>query len=203
MIKNIIFDFGGVVLKHKATLIQDILNKIFPDDSGKAEEIFQKHKIPLNTGKNTSDDFIFELKKNIGTTLTTEEIKHKWKELYKREVKNVDWKLLDFIERLKEKYKVYLFTDTIDVHDEYNKTRNIYERFHKAYKSFEEGVAKSAGKESYLYLLSKIGAVPEECLFIDDLENNVRTAEEVGIKGIVYKNLNQLQKRLELQGIEV
>lgn len=201
MIKNIIFDFGGVILKHKATLMEDILLEMFPNSYQQAERIWSEHKILLNVGKRSSDDFILELKNNINTKLSATNLKEKWKELYIKEAKNVDWDLLDFIAKLRRKYYVYLFTDTIDLHDEYNKTRNIYNKFHKAFKSFEEGVAKVEGKKAYLYILKQIKAKPEETILIDDKEQNIKDAAKVGIPGIVYKNLDKLKRDFKSQGI--
>ena len=203
MFKAIIFDFGGVILKHKTTIIEDILLQMFPDLYDSAEKIWEEYSPLLNKGDKTSDDFIHALKRNINTEFSVEELKHKWKEFYKKEANNIDWGLLDFVEKLKKRYKVYLFTDTIDIHDEYNKTRNIYEKFHKVYKSFEEGVAKIEGKDAYLYILKKIKAEPNECIFIDDNEQNIKYAESVGMIGILYKNLPQLQRELKLQNIVV
>lgn len=203
MIKNIIFDFGGVILKHKATLTKDILSEMFPNSKTEIEALWNEYKVLLNTGKKSSREFIIEAKKRTSTDSSLHTLRQKWSNLYKREANDVDWELLDFIEKLKAKYKIYLFTDTIDVHDEYNKTRNIYERFHGVYKSFEEGVAKAAGKEAYLYLLDKIEANPEECIFIDDLEENIKIANEVDITGIIYKNLDQLKDELKLRGISL
>ena len=40
----------------------------------------------------------------------------------------------------------------------------------------------------YEYILKKYDLKPEECLFIDDVEANVKAAEAVGIKGFVFKN---------------
>ena len=36
----------------------------------------------------------------------------------------------------------------------------------------------------YKILLEKYSLMPEECLFIDDIEINVKTAESLGMKGI-------------------
>lgn len=203
MIKNIIFDFGGVILKHKATITPDILSTIFPEAKEQIQKLWtNKYKILLTTGQKTSKDFLLELKNLTNSDLNIDELRKKWKSLYKKEAKNVDYQLLDFISRLKTKYRVYLFTDTMDVHDEYNSTRNIYDKFDAVYKSYREGISKAAGKEAFLYVLNKIGAKPNECIFIDDLEKNIKTSEEVGITGIVYKDVNQLQKQLKSMGID-
>jgi len=71
-------------------------------------------------------------------------------ELYFEEAKGVNYELLDLIEKLKKHYKVFLFTDTIDIHDEVNKDRGIYERFDGVIKSFEERLSKHSGKRHIL-----------------------------------------------------
>lgn len=197
-LKNVIFDFGGVILKHEATLTEDILQEMFPSTYKEAEKVWKKHRTLMNVGKKTSDDFFVELKKNVDTKLSVDELKTQWKTLYEREAQDVEWELLALVDKLRKTYRVYLFTDTIDVHDEYNRTRNIYTRFDAAYKSYEEGVAKVEGKKAYLHILKKIKAKPEECLFIDDKRENVETAQQVGMKGIVYRDLDQLVQELML-----
>lgn len=203
MIKNIIFDFGGVILKHKATITTAILSTIFPSSKNKIEKAWNHYKIPLNTGKKTSEELILELKKDTNTQSSVSDIKQKWLELYGKDTDRVDWELLGCIEKLNENYKVYLFTDTIDIHDEYNKTRNIYDKFHQVYKSFEEGVAKVEGKKACLHVLEKIKTRPEECVFIDDLEANVKVAKALGIKGILYINNEDLKSKLAQERVNV
>jgi putative hydrolase of the HAD superfamily len=39
----------------------------------------------------------------------------------------------------------------------------------------------------YEKLVSICGAIPEESVFVDDLEANVRAAEEIGMQGFVFK----------------
>lgn len=42
------------------------------------------------------------------------------------------------------------------------------------------------GKEIYQHLLSKYSLEPSECVFIDDREENINGARSVGMKGIVF-----------------
>lgn len=203
MIKAIIFDFGGVILKHKPAIIEDILRDLFPNNLEKALLLWKKNKSNLYTGSITTKDFIKELKSNIPTVQTDEELQLKWKELYEKEASVVDQNLIDFIERLRKRYKVYLFTDTIELHDEYNSQRRIYEKFDAVYKSFVEKVAKYNGKAALLTILKKISVSPEECVFIDDLAINVERSREVGMQGIIYRDLFVLRKELAQQGVIV
>ena len=39
---------------------------------------------------------------------------------------------------------------------------------------------------------------PKETIFIDDYKNNIENAEKLGIKGILFKNAEQLEKELNI-----
>ncbi len=196
MIKNIIFDFGGVILTHRSTLIKEILTKMFPASSLKAIEFYLKHKSSLQTGKESSKEFITHLRKELKDDETIEKLLSMWETEYKNAAL-INKSIMNFIKKLKVRYRVYLFTDTIDLHDQYNSQRGIYPHFERVFKSFEEKLRKP-DKKAYLNVLNKIRADANECVFIDDLEENVKAAEKVGMKGIVYNNPNQLKKELHL-----
>ena len=52
--------------------------------------------------------------------------------------------------------------------------------------SAEEGMAKPDA-EIYRRAAERIGLRPEACVFVDDYEANVRAAEAIGMKGVVYR----------------
>ena len=61
--------------------------------------------------------------------------------------------------------------------------------------SSEEGCIKP-DHAIYERLLEKFGLVAEECVFTDDREDNVQGAREVGMHAIVFKNAEQLEQEL-------
>jgi FMN phosphatase YigB (HAD superfamily) len=48
-----------------------------------------------------------------------------------------------------------------------------------------------------------LGKRADVCLFVDDLESNIRVARSVGIDGIQFKNANQAAQALRDRGIRV
>ena len=58
-------------------------------------------------------------------------------------------------------------------------------------------------KEIYLDLINKLNLDAEECIFIDDLEKNVIGAKKIGIKGIQYKNHENLLKELRKLSVQI
>ncbi|HEY7141226.1 MAG TPA: HAD family phosphatase [Methylomirabilota bacterium] len=62
----------------------------------------------------------------------------------------------------------------------------IHDLFDTVVSSAEEGVAKPDA-EIYRRAAGRIGLPPESCVFVDDYDANVRAAEALGMKGIVYR----------------
>ena len=62
----------------------------------------------------------------------------------------------------------------------------IHDMFDTVVSSAEEGVAKPEA-EIYRRAAERIGLPPEACIFVDDAEANVRAAESVGMRGVVYR----------------
>ena len=49
----------------------------------------------------------------------------------------------------------------------------------------------------YKALFDKYNLKPSECIFLDDLEKNIKGAEEMGMHGIVFKNVKQAEADIE------
>jgi putative hydrolase of the HAD superfamily len=62
----------------------------------------------------------------------------------------------------------------------------IHDFFDTVLSSAEEGVAKPEA-EIYRRAAERIGLPPEACVFVDDADVNVRAAEAIGMRGIVYR----------------
>ncbi|MBN2325873.1 MAG: HAD family phosphatase [Candidatus Omnitrophica bacterium] len=66
--------------------------------------------------------------------------------------------------------------------------------------SYEAGMVKP-DREIYEFLLSKFHLAPKECIFIDDMEANVRGAQNAGVNTILFESPRQLIEQLEIIGI--
>ena len=61
--------------------------------------------------------------------------------------------------------------------------------------SYLDGVIKPSADIFELFL-SRYGKIAEECVFVDDMPTNVNGAKEVGLHGIVLKNIEDLEDEL-------
>jgi len=99
--------------------------------------------------------------------------------------------------------KLVLLSNTDPVRYEFVRRRFPETQFFDAYVlSYEVGLLKPE-PGIYLEAARRAGCPPEECVFIDDLAENVAGAEAVGMTGIVYAPTTDLATALRRLGIEV
>jgi putative hydrolase of the HAD superfamily len=66
--------------------------------------------------------------------------------------------------------------------------------------SCELGIAKP-DPAIYTHAVKSLGVPPQEALFLDDREENIRGAESVGLHGILFRDVAQLNRDLLEQGL--
>ena len=66
--------------------------------------------------------------------------------------------------------------------------------------SFEVGVIKPS-PEIYLMAARNLDRLPEQCLFIDDLDKNVKGAQAVGMEAVKFQSASQIRECLQHRGI--
>jgi putative hydrolase of the HAD superfamily len=210
MIKHIIFDFGGVILnlgddvnlETKTTGIPNDLSCIFNIPPERAKEIWKESKNSLVKGLETPKNFLQRMSSLLNKNIDINRGLDVWKRRYQLKNAYINWELIDFIKKLRKKYQIHMFTDTIDL-DRGNKelVNQVEGNFQNIYRSYEQHL-KKPDKEAYLNVLEKIEAKPEKCIFIDDIEANVSAARKIGIRGIIYENLFQLKSAMRKLGID-
>jgi len=114
----------------------------------------------------------------------------------------VNRSLMRFLKKIKHKYKLYSLTNIDESHHNLNKKRGIYNAFKKVYASCEVGTEKP-DKKMFLAVLKENSLIPEETLMVDDKEEHLEVAKNLGIKTILFKNNKQLFKQLKQSEVEI
>lgn len=187
-VKHIIFDFGGVFLNlnGKKSGASSQLASVFNIPVNEADKIWEENKKDLLEGKESPKDFLVKNFLQNKNEINLDEVYEKWRELHRFGKERIDWDLVEFVEILKEKYQIHMLTDAINFnYDRPDWMDKIEKNFDNIFRSFEIGRRKP-DKETFLHVLEKIKAKPEECVFIDDIKANTDAAEELGIKAILF-----------------
>lgn len=202
MYKAIGFDMGGVLIYYS---IPDSIKEIaryFGVDEDVVKASMSELRPLVDVGKIDNNQFWAELLKKIGSDKDPEETEHIWSDSYIKKNPFVPGSM-ELVEQLKAAgYKVGMLSNIDPEHGRINYGRHIFEHFDVALLSYEEGVRKPQ-PEAFQLLCDKLGALPKELIFIDDLPDNVAGANKFGATGILFEGHAKLVKRLAELGIRV
>jgi len=189
-IKNIIFDFGGVLYKidYNATskclakYSSDINFNISLDEMLDLPDLYEKGLI-------SDEIFIKEMLSKYNLNCSIKEAENCWNAM----LLGLKDESMEFIKSIKTTYNIALFSNTNRIHYKkfYNETKELLDNFDYVYLSFDIGFRKPE-KESYLYVCEKSKFKIEETVFIDDNLINIKGAQSLGLKTIHFKTEDNL-----------
>jgi len=102
----------------------------------------------------------------------------------------------DIIEQLKSNSRVVCGTNTIDSHYYYLLNQGSYEIFDEVYTSTLMGISKP-DPNFYWHILNKEGIKPENAVFVDDTEENIISAQKIGINSILFTDSDSLKQQIK------
>ncbi len=197
MIKNVIFDLGKVLINNDPSeylrkygydeeKYQALLDAIWTDslwgdmDIAKYESFKDIIEIYVEKHK--------ELEPELRSFFAED-----WMELYVAYDDTVKF----YNEVYEQGYDIYLLTNFSK--DGYEYISNKFDFFKKAKGAVVSSHLKIAKPDMriYKYLLDTYNLNPDECIFIDDSVANINAANELGIHGIVYTDIENLRKEFK------
>jgi putative hydrolase of the HAD superfamily len=105
------------------------------------------------------------------------------------------------IQKLRERFRLIVVSNTNELHFEMLKeTYPIFQHFDGFILSYQVRAMKP-DPAFYAAALGMAGCSPEECVFIDDLPENVAGAKLAGFDGIVFESYAQFTGELGRRGI--
>lgn len=190
MIKNIIFDFGGVLLDIDYEATYRSMSELLQVDlsHGKMPESIRKILHDFETGSITEEVFLWRLQKSAPAPPQPRKLIDSWNAMLGPIAEEKLHMLLD----LQKSYEVYLLSNTNSIHLDHvyrylKKEHNIHhfdtKYFDKTYYSHLIGLRKP-DHEIYRYVIKDLNLTPGASLFIDDLNENVEAARQVGLKAV-------------------
>lgn len=200
MIKGIIFDFGGVICNFDNSIFLNKWAKCSPKSVEDIREILY-HKSDVETlaetGLISSDEFIRKTIKLCELNISKDDFIKSFVNIFT--TINPTMKL---IKKLMKKYILGLLSNTTELHFNHKiKNIEVFDLFNAVTTSFKVKAMKPDPK-IYRDSLSKLKLRASQCVFIDDLQENVDGAAKLGIHGIHYTSPEKLEKSLKGLGIK-
>lgn len=192
MIKDIVFDFGGVI-----TLI----------DTDRALQRFREIGVPrpenyinsylqngpffsLENGDITAEQFCAELTKICNRPISYAQAKHAWMGF----IVKVQTEFLEILQQLRPRYRLSVLSNTNPFIQSWARSKeftpqgkSLDDYFDMLFLSYKMNCSKP-GEEIYRKMLLEGNMKAEETLFIDDGERNIAAARKVGINVLRVEN---------------
>jgi len=193
MIKNIVFDLGGVVMTIDQSEAVRRFKSLGLEDAEQRLDPYTQNGIfgDLEEGKITAEDFRSGLSRLVGKELTHEQCQYGWLG-YCREVPR---RALDVLKRLRtEGYRLILLSNTnpymmswglSDKFDGEGHSLQYY--FDSIYLSYKLRMMKPC-QEIFNHIIETEKIKPEETLFVDDGPRNTAMASNLGINTLCPRN---------------
>jgi glucose-1-phosphatase len=188
MIRALIFDCFGVLYHGSLAHLRELTS---PDQWQELEDM----RIAYDRGFINLSDYRAGISELVGKT--PEEIESI---MAADHVRNQP--LVERIASLKGQYKIGLLTNVgSGLLDQLFSPEEQKELFDVVVESNKVGMIKPH-PEIYEYMAAQLELQPAECVMIDDLESNIDGAKRVGMDGIVYHTLAQLEQDFDRLGVQ-
>jgi len=199
MIKNLIFDLGGVCFQgHFLRNFAKNLSKSTNLDEESVLKAFIALDKPYELGDIRPEEFWTQFRAKLDLSL---EIKELQKVFIDTSKPNID--VLKLILELKKKYRTILLTNNYeDMYIVLDKQIHFKKYFHYEFASCFLGI-KKPDERMFRHVYESLGFKPNECVVIDDMDKNVHTAKKLGMFSIKFENLKQLRRELVLIGVHL
>ena len=189
MIKNIIFDVGGIILDDSLDNISKVYNK---DMSEIYYKIFKGNFRECLLGKLSINDYINDFKDDKDYEYIKKILNPSKQSIMNPLLKDN----YDYIISLKEKgYKIYLLSNVTPETLNYLKSVININLFDGTIFSCVEGI-KKPDPEIFKLLFNKYNLNINESIYFDDKDRMINAANELGLKSIKFTSIEDIKNNL-------
>lgn len=198
MIKAIIFDVGGVIVGRILRNMARDLSEKYSKDFSFFNKAIHKGWNDYKLSKITADEFWRIFIEGAKIDENIEDLK-KMSLGYIDEIRGT----VEVINSLKKRYRLAILSNNADEWVEKERKMVDFDRLFDVVLFSNEVKLAKPHKEFFMLCAEKLGLKPEECLFVDDQNNNLGAAKNFGFKTLKFENAEQLKKDLRNIGVKI
>lgn len=198
-ISVIVFDLGNVLIPFDYNRIVNNLNEIEP---GLGDKFYRRYRenyhyhTEFEKWNISTEKYIDVMRDWLENKVDSEQFCRIYSDLF-----TVNPDTTGLLPKLKKKYRLMLLSNTNDIHERYGWGHyEFLSNFEKLFTSHSAGARKPEAA-FYKAVENFTGRPSNEHIFIDDVDEYVTTAKNLGWDGIHFRNYQQLVKEFESRGI--
>lgn len=189
MIKNLLFDLGGVIMDiEKEHCVEAFVRLGLPDAPSYFGEYSQKGPFMLlEEGMITSDDFHNQLRADIGKDVTDKQIDSAFCDF----LIGIPVHRLEQLRELRKHYHIYLLSNTnpimwdSKIRSEFTKEGLCREDYFDGMVTSFEAKSLKPDEKIFSHAIDTLGIKPEETIFLDDSQRNLDAAARLGFHTVL------------------
>lgn len=198
-ISNIIFDFGNVLIDLDLNIakfqMEQLLGLSYDAYHQSMPLIFRDYEMGLIS----ENQFIQGLSKLSDRNFSDDEFRAAWNAM----LLNIPQTRIEMLFQLRDKYQLYLFSNTNETHLQAVATKmgkldfsKFEDLFTKCYYSYNIGYRKP-DLDAFTFVIKDSGINPTNTLFIDDGWMHVEGARRAGLSAILHKSTDEISLHLD------
>ena len=196
----LLFDLGGVLIEadfDRAIQAWSASAGVEAETIG-ARFVHQECDEMHERGEVNFGEYCDFLRRSLGVELTDAEFEAGWISIYVGEMPNVR----GIIERLRSSYSLFAFTNTNATHQAVWSTRfeDLLKPFSGIFVSCEMGLRKPE-HAAFEDVIRRIGVPRGEVLFLDDLQENVAAAVNIGLQSVLVRGISDIERVATALGV--
>ncbi len=195
MIRCVISDLGRVIIHFDNSIFYKKIAGFSPYSSDQISDLASAHSSPrraFDKGEITPDEFYDQVTAQLDARIDYDSFYSIYNNVF-----SLNPPILEILKRLKEKYRLVLLSNTDVMRFGFIKKKFPEIMIFDAYVlSYSVGAMKPHPR-IYDEALKKAGVEARECVFIDDIEENIEAAQKLGIKGILMTSETDLEAALQ------
>lgn len=194
----IVFDLGNTLIRFDHNISANKIAKRSGTSAKKIYDTFFDSGItrPFERGELSAEEFHVKASKLLGFDISYDEFVDIWNNIFWE-----DTRMCELARELKKKYKLILLSNISSLHFEHiNKEFDIIKIFDELVLSYKVGAIKPERK-IFDEVIKLAGGKKESLFYIDDREDLIKAALELGIDSTKFENVDSLRDLMKKKGI--
>lgn len=199
MTRAVILDLGNVIVGLDFPRAYRAAASLTGHSAGEIPELIRAANLarPYERGELTSEEFYLRFCRALDLKISYSEFVDLWSDMFQPEPILTD----GLLRELAATTKLLMLSNTNEIHFEFIRGRYpLVRHFHDFVLSYRVGAMKPDAA-IYLDAVRRAGCEPGECFFVDDIEENIAAARQLGIDAEIFRSANELEAQLRQRGV--
>jgi putative hydrolase of the HAD superfamily len=197
-VEVVVFDLGNVIVEFDHRTVSHRLSQSSPRLEGEIFEVLFRSELSedYGSGRVSSLEFYRRCRDRLQLEVDFEEFRAVWSDIF-----SLNREVAEYVDELGARVRLFLLSNTNEMHyDHISRHFGVAGLFDEVLLSYQLGVRKPDPR-IWQEALRRAGVSASACAYVDDIEEYVEVARELGLRGVHFRGAEALRRELEGLGV--